>query len=181
MNRHMVPGIIAASLVAGGAAFAVVSLAGSASPASAPAAAAAPAAQAASTTSGQAAALNQLLADGTGSSTGSSGHRARNPLARLRLLGGMHGEFTFGTKKGSRTLAFERGKVQSVTGNTVVIRATDGTTWTWLLTSTSVVRDKGSKVAATALSAGESVFAGGPVQAGAKDARLIVIRPATSS
>lgn len=174
MNRHMVPGIIAASLVAGGGAFAAVSLTGSA----APAAAAAPAA---STASGQAAVLNQLLADGTGSSTGSAGHRARNPLARLRLLGGMHGEFTFGTKKGSRTLAFERGKVQSVTGNTVVIRATDGTTWTWLLTSKSVVRDKGSKVAATALSAGESVFAGGQVQAGAKDARLIVIRPATSS
>jgi hypothetical protein len=174
MNRHMVPGIIAASLVAGGGAFAAVSLTGSASPAAA-------AAPAAATTSGQAAVLNQLLADGTGSSAGSSGHRARNPLARLRLLGGMHGEFTFGTKKGSRTLAFERGKVQSVTGNTIVIRATDGTTWTWLLTSNSVVRDKGSKVAATALSAGESVFAGGPVKAGAKDARLIVIRPATSS
>jgi hypothetical protein len=174
MNRHMVPGIIAASLVAGGAAFAAVSLAGPASPATA-------AAPAASTDSGQAAVLNQLIADGTAGSKGSSGHRARSPLARLRLLGGMHGQFTFKTKKGVKTLAFERGKVQSVIGNTVVIRTTDGTTWTWMLTSTSVVRDKGSKVAATALKAGESVFAGGPVQAGAKDVRLIVIRPAGSS
>jgi hypothetical protein len=71
--------------------------------------------------------------------------------------------------------------VQSVTGTTVVIRATDGTVWTWQLTPASVVREKASKVAATALATGESVFAGGPVRAGVRDARLIVIRPASSA
>jgi len=42
--------------------------------------------------------------------------------------------------------------------------------------SDTVVRKGGSKTATSALSAGEVVFAGGPVVNGSKDARLIVIR-----
>jgi hypothetical protein len=40
----------------------------------------------------------------------------------------------------------------------------------------TVVRKGGSKIATSALTTGESVFAGGPVVNGDKDARLIVIR-----
>jgi hypothetical protein len=101
-----------------------------------------------------------------------------HPVARIRALGGIHGQFTFETKSGARTIAYERGVVKSVSGNDVVVQAKDGTTWTWVLQSNSVIRQDGKKAATSALSTGESVFSGGPVVSGAYDARLIVIRPA---
>lgn len=107
--------------------------------------------------------------------------RARGALRRLRVLGGEHGEFTFRTKKGTRTLAFERGTVVSVAGSDVTVRAADGTTWAWALTSASVVRDDGSRASSSALSAGERVFAGGPVTGPTRDARLIVVHEPSAS
>jgi hypothetical protein len=104
------------------------------------------------------------------------GHRLR----RLRLLGGMHGEFTFETKSGPRTIAFERGVIQSVSGSNVVVEAKDGTTWTWVLESNTVIREAGQKTTTSALSDGEQVFAGGPVISGGYDARLIAVRPDSS-
>ena len=89
----------------------------------------------------------------------------------MRLLGGVDGQFTFHNKTGFHTLAFERGTIQSVSGSNVVIKAADGTTWTWVIVSDTVVRKGGSKTTTSALSAGETVFAGGPVVSGAKDAR----------
>jgi hypothetical protein len=103
------------------------------------------------------------------------------PLARLRLIGGLHGEFTFKTKNGTTTLAYERGVVQSVSGSNVVVKATDGTTWTWVVQSTTVVRQSGKKVSSSALSDGERVFAGGPVTSGTYQAKLIVIQPSSPS
>jgi hypothetical protein len=105
------------------------------------------------------------------------GHRLR----RLRALGGLHGQFTFETKSGTRTIAFERGVIRSISGSEVVVQAKDGTTWTWVLGSSSVIREGGKRVAATALSDGENVFAGGPVVSGTYDARLIVIRVSSPS
>jgi hypothetical protein len=93
----------------------------------------------------------------------------------------VHGEFTVRRQGGFRTLAFERGTIQSVSGSAVVIKAADGTTWTWQIVSDTVVRKAGSKTTKSALSAGQSVFAGGPEVSGSKDARLIVIRPAQPS
>jgi hypothetical protein len=103
--------------------------------------------------------------------------RIRRALARLRALGGVDGEFTFHNSTGYHTLAFERGTIQSVSGSQVAVRAADGTTWTWLIVSDTVIRQNGSKTTASALATGQTVFAGGPVVSGAKDARLIVIRP----
>jgi hypothetical protein len=91
------------------------------------------------------------------------------------------GEFTFHAKKGFRTLAFERGTIESVSGSNVVIKAADGTTWTWVTVSDTVVRQGGKKTTTSALSPGETVFAGGPVVSGAKDARLIIITKPGSS
>jgi hypothetical protein len=102
-------------------------------------------------------------------------------LVRLRALGGLHGQFTFKTRTGPRTIAFARGVVTSVSGTQVVVRSADNTTWTWDLVSTTVVRENGKRVAANALADGEQVFAGGPVVSGTNDARLIVIRPASGS
>ncbi|MBV9384772.1 MAG: hypothetical protein JO242_29440, partial [Streptosporangiaceae bacterium] len=115
----------------------------------------------------------------SGAATPGPGHRARGALARLRLLGGIDGQFTFETKAGPRTIAFERGTIQSAASGDVVVRATDGTTWTWEIVSDSVIRDRGRKTAVSALSAGQLVFVGGPVVNGARDARLIVIRTST--
>jgi hypothetical protein len=105
----------------------------------------------------------------------------RDRLARLRRLGGMYGQATFDTKTGVRTLAFERGTIVSVSGDEVVVRAHNGMTEAWTLTSKSVVRENGKAATASALSAGELVFTGGPVAGGAHDVRVIVIRKAASS
>jgi hypothetical protein len=107
--------------------------------------------------------------------------RCGHPLRRLRLLGGIHGVFTFETKSGPQTLAYERGVIESVSGGNVEVQATDGTLWTWVVQSDTVVRQNGEKVTASALADGQQVFAGGPVVGGAYDARLIVIRPSSPS
>ncbi len=106
--------------------------------------------------------------------------RVRWALGRLRALGGVDGEFTFHNSTGYHTLAFERGTIQSVSGSNVVVVAPDGTTWSWLIVSNTAVRQNGSKTTASALAAGQTVFAGGPIVNGAKDARLIVIRAGSS-
>lgn len=138
-------------------------------------------ASAASLASGtQAAALNSELSAAAGNSTVPAA-RIRWALGRLRRLGGVEGTVTFHNKTGFHTLSFERGTIQSVSGSDVVIKSPDGTTWTWQIVSDTVVRKNGSKTTTSALSAGETVFAGGPVVNGAKDARLIVIRSASSS
>jgi hypothetical protein len=102
--------------------------------------------------------------------------RCRHRLRRIRALGGIHGQFTFETRTGARTIAYERGVIRSISGPDVVVQAKDGTTWTFVLGSSTVIRERGDRVAASALSDGENVFAGGPVVSGAYDARLIVIR-----
>ncbi len=103
-------------------------------------------------------------------------------LRVARLLGGVDGQFTFKTKTGFSTLAYERGTIETVTsGSNIVVRASDGTTWTWALVSSTVVREKGARTAESALAPGQTVWVGGPVNSGAKDARLIVIGPPASS
>ncbi len=177
---------VAGFLVGGGIAWAV---SGSAAPAAgtsaAPAAGAAPAAAPAAGAgtavgAARAAVLNSALSSVDGSAATVPPPRLRWALARLRALGGVAGEFTFRNKTGFHTLAFERGTITSAAGGKVVIRAADGTTWTWLLVSDTVVRHNGSKTTTGALSPGEAVFAGGPVTAGARDARVIVIRTGAS-
>ena len=106
----------------------------------------------------------------------------RRRLFRVFLLRGIDGQYTFRTRQGTiRTLAFERGVVQSVSGGDIVVRAVDGTTWSWNLVSDTVVREDGAKASASALASGEPVWVGGPVVSGAKDARLVVIRPPSAA
>lgn len=158
--------LIAVCAVAGGGAFAATQAA-SGSPAPAQAALTQAGTQGGSTasTTGQAAALRDVLT--------TDGPRR---LARLRGLGGLYGQFTYETKKGPATLAFERGTITSVGGGSVVVRAANGTTWAWTLTGTSVIREHGAKESQATLAQGQAVFVGGPVTGGTRDARLIVIR-----
>ncbi len=171
---RLIAGAAAATVLVGGAAFgAVTMLSGS------------PAAAVTGPT-GQAAVLSDALTTAatpaaTASSTTASSattqtRHLRDALARLRRLGGIDGQFTFETKAGPKTLAFERGTIQSVSGVDVVVRAKDGTTWSWTLVTDSVVREDGTKTTTSSLAAGDLVFVGGPVVHGTHDARLIVIR-----
>jgi hypothetical protein len=101
-------------------------------------------------------------------------------LRRLLRSRAEHGQVTFKTKKGTRTVAFERGLVQSATSSSVVVKAADGTTWTWNLVSKTVVAQAKNRVvtrtSASALAAGQRVFVVGAVVGGADKARLIIIR-----
>jgi hypothetical protein len=102
----------------------------------------------------------------------------RHRLFRFVLLRGVVGQFTFRTKQGTlRTLAFERGVIESASGNAIVVRTVTGITETWHLVGNTVVREHGEKTSRSALTSGEPVWVGGPVISGARDARLIVIRP----
>jgi hypothetical protein len=182
-----VAALVAACAVAAGGAFAVTEAVSGSSPATLSSAA-----TTATGLTGQAAVLNGALADASLASSTPAGasyttaanrdvvRRVRRAIARLRALGGMHGEFTFETKKGPRTLAFERGAVLSVTGDDVTVQAADGTTWTWVLSGSSVVRQDGTRTSATALAHGELVFTAGAVSGATREALLIVIRPAAS-
>jgi hypothetical protein len=192
-------GLALAAVLAGGGAIAASHLASSGSPLpSGPTgqaavlntmlnSAASPASAAADTASAGTAAtpcLNRaakLKADGFPGLAQAVLRRCGHPLRRLRVLGGIHGVFTFETKSGPQTLAYERGVIESVSGSNVEVQATDGTLWTWVVQSDTVIRHSGEKVTASALSDGQQVFAGGPVVGGAYDARLIVIRPASPS
>jgi hypothetical protein len=172
-------GVTLVSFLAGGGI--ALALSGGSTPAAASADSGATGASGASGLSqAQGAALNSALSTASSTSAAVSLPRVRAALARLRALGGVEGEFTFHNGTGYHTLAFERGTIQSVSGTDVVVRSPDGTTWTWLIVSDTVVRQSGSKTTTSALAAGQTVFAGGPVVSGAKDARLIVIRPGGS-
>jgi len=105
----------------------------------------------------------------------------RRHLLRFVLLHGVAGQFTIHTKNGLRTLAFERGVIKSVGHGVIVVRAVNGLTEIWHLVGNTVVREHGKKTSASALTSGEPVWVGGPVLSGARDARLIVIRPPTAS
>jgi hypothetical protein len=159
-------GLTAGFLVGGGITLAVVSggTTASASPAS----------------SARAAQLNTALTDAAGTSAVPA-RRVRWALGRIRRLGGVEGTATFHNKKGFHTLSFERGTIESVSGSDVVIKSPDGTTWTWKIVSDTVVRKNGGKTTTSALTAGETAFAAGPVVSGARDARLIIVRPAGST
>lgn len=152
--------ILAAFLVGGGITLTVVSAGNTAA--------------ASPVSSSQGAQLNTALTDA--GSTAVPAARVRWALGRIRRLGGVEGTATFHDKKGFHTLSFERGSIQSVSASDVVITSPDGTTWTWKIVSDTVVRKNGGKTTASALSAGETVFAGGPVVSGARDARLIIVR-----
>jgi hypothetical protein len=128
----------------------------------------------------EAATLNAAVGN-AGNATGSTATAGKTrparsgAIARLRRLGGMYGQVAFRGKDGTtRTLAFERGVV-TLAGSDLVVRAANGTTWTWQYTSSTVVRKGGVKVSRSDLYSDEHVLLAGPVVSGMRDARLIVI------
>ena len=137
---------------------------------------------------GQGAVLSAALdpTDGTVSSNGAAGHTAasgqadgvrfRHVARILRHLRGIHGEFTVRKRDGGfRQIAFERGVIIAVNDKNVTVRAADGTTWVWTLTSkTSVVKNR-AKATPSTLATGDRLFVGGPESGSVRDARLIFV------
>ena len=167
-------GVTLAGFLAGGA------IALAVSGGSSPAAAVSPSTGVSASSQAEGTALNSAINTASSTSSAASLPRVRAALARLRALGGVDGQFTYHNKTGFHTLAFARGTIQSVNSADVVVKAADGTTWTWLIVGDTVVRQNGAKTTTKALAVGQPVFAGGPVVSGSKDARLIVIRPASA-
>jgi hypothetical protein len=129
--------------------------------------------------------------------------RPRGLIARVRARAGllcagvrppgpaaMYGQLSFRTKDGkTETAAFERGVIQSVSGDSVVVKAADGQTQTWLLTSDSQIRDRpatvtpgtvrpGREGSRSDLTAGRNVLVAGTIENGTRELRLAVILPA---
>ncbi len=98
-------------------------------------------------------------------------------LLRLRAIvrHAEHGQVTFDTKKGPRTLVFERGTIQSGSSGSVVVKAADGTIWTWDLTTSTVLTSGGHRVPASALEPGGTAVLVGLASGGANDARRIFV------
>ncbi len=100
----------------------------------------------------------------------------RAVLRRLMRLGGEHGQITFKTKKGTKTVAFMRGIIQRASSGSFAVKDADGSALTWnLVTKTVVIRAR-ERVAAAVLATGQRVFVVGPVVGGTDEARLIIIR-----
>src|SRR6266536_3278320 len=104
------------------------------------------------------------------------GVRFRHVARILRHLRGIHGEFTVRKRDGGfRQIAFERGVIIAVNDKNVTVRAADGTTWVWTLTSkTSVVKNR-AKATPSTLATGDRLFVGGPESGSVRDARLIFV------
>lgn len=102
-----------------------------------------------------------------------------NPLLRLAAVGGEYGQVTFQGKTSPKTVTFERGTIDSVTGSSFVVQAPDGTKWTWDLTASTAMREAGHPQAQVKLTSGDLVLVIGLVTPGGKDARLIQVRQAS--
>ena len=131
---------------------------------------------ASSGSSATAATLNAAMSSTTGPAATTPAAKAhRAALARLRRLGGLYGQASFRGKDGStRTLAFERGTVTSASGG-LVVKAANGTTFTWNYVSDTTVRQAGQKVSRSDLATGDHVLVAGPVSSGSRDARVIIV------
>jgi len=164
------------ALLAAGAGIGIALTGGaSASPGSAGTTAASPAGQAASRC---AHIVAQLRSSGHPAAAVRIAALCKSPLLRLALVGGEYGQVTFGSKTGPRTIAVERGTVQSVTRSQFTVRAPDGTTLTWDITASTAFREASQATTRAALGRGDQVLVGGLLASGAHDARLVRIRPA---
>jgi hypothetical protein len=103
------------------------------------------------------------------------GMPAREARLELLLRRAMHGQVTVESKNGPKTIAFDRGVVQSVSGSSVVVKAANGVTAAWQVGSEARVYQHGQEVGADALAAGQRVSVVGVVTGGTDQARRVLI------
>jgi len=171
-------GIAAVALLAAGGTLAGLKLAGNSAPVAANSASAAALNGAASSRASLPGQRCSVAAT-SGPRGSASAWRCRRGLL-MRLARGMYGQVAVRGPKGTVTLAFERGTIESAVGGHLVVRAVSGTTWTWTLASDSVIRSAGQRVSASTLTSGARVFVAGEVVGAGKDARLVIVRPANA-
>ncbi len=182
-TKRIVTTVAVSTILLGGGAAIGVALTGGASAASSPTAStSAKTTSVATTRAGKCAKIaGALLNSGHPRAAERLTAFCHRPLLRLALVGGEYGQVTFKGQSSPRTIAFERGTVESVNSTALTVAAPDGTTWTWDLTSGTTVRSNGSAVPESELTSGDLVLVGGPVVNGVRDARLVRIREASSS
>jgi hypothetical protein len=100
---------------------------------------------------------------GAATSSGAGSHGARTGLHSRRLLArAVHGDLVVATRSGFRTVTFDRGFVQSVSGQQLTF--SEGTkkatykTLTLTIPSDARVRDNGKRVALASLQPGQHVL-----------------------
>jgi hypothetical protein len=172
-------GVAAAVLLGAGGAVAGLKLAGNPAPANTPGAVALNEVLGSPAGAGRASQCPHAAAGSSAGGQARAGHCRRTRL--LRLVRGMYGQVTYHGRTGTATLAFERGMVESASGGHLVVRAADGTTWTWDLAGNAAVREHGRAAPSGALAGGVRVFVAGAVSGGSKDARLVLVRARTGS
>jgi len=172
-------GIAAVALLGAGGAVAGLKLAGGSAPSNTPSAVALDHALGSSPDTGRAGSCRQA-AVGSSARQAQAGQCRRTHL--LRLVRGMYGQVAYHGRDGTTaTLAFERGTVESASGGRLMVRAADGTTWTWDVAGNAVVREHGKMAPSGALSSGARVFVAGQVSGGSKNARLVIVRAPNGS
>ena len=124
--------------------------------------------------SATAATLNAAVSSTSPATTPASKAHKVSALSRLRRLGGMYGEVAYHGKAGTKTLAFERGTVTSAGGD-LVVKAANGTTWTWTYASDTTVRKAGQKASRSDLASGQRVLVAGQVVSGKRDVRVVIV------
>jgi hypothetical protein len=173
-------GIAAVALLGAGGAVAGLKLTGSSAPSNTPSAVALDHALGSSAGAGRAGSCRQAAAGSSAGGQAQAGQCRRTHL--LRLVRGMYGQVAYHGQDGTTaTLAFERGKVESASGGRLMVRAADGTTWTWDVAGNAVVREHGSTAPSGALSSGARVFVAGQVSGGSRNARLVIVRAPNGS
>jgi hypothetical protein len=163
-------GIAAAALLAAGGTLIGLNLAGHSSPAAA--------------NTASATALNSELSAAAAPPCHHAKKSGTCHVRRLRLLReihGMYGQIAYNTSSGTKTLAFERGTIQSASNGQLIVKAKNGTTWTWTVASNSVIKQNSKAASSSSLLNGDHVFVAGWESGGAKDARVVLIHTGQSS
>ena len=167
------------ALLAAGGAVAGLKLAGGSAPANAPDAVALNRALGSAAGAGGDVRCGQEAPGSAAGSRARAGHCRREHL--LRLVRGMYGQVAYHGRAGTVTLAFERGKVESAGGGHLVVRAADGTTWTWDLAGNAVIRERGTTAPSRRPVRRRAGVRRRAVSGGSKQARLVLVRAANLS
>lgn len=111
---------------------------------------------------------------GESAAPGNDGHRHPR-LRRYVMRHTLHGDVTVRTKKGTATIAVQRGTVQSVTATSMTVKSSDGFTETWKLDGGTKVRADRKAADRSAVTTGEEIGVAGRQRGGSDTARLIVV------
>jgi hypothetical protein len=107
---------------------------------------------------------------------GKRGRLGRHPRLRAYLRKHtLHGDVTVQTKNGPRTIAVQRGTVESVSSDSIRVKSSDGFVLTWHLGKNTKVRQNKQAAELSALKANEEIGVAGGQQGNVDNARLIVI------